>query len=46
VKLVGEARGEATIFENIEIAEQAPKENLFAMPEGAAIAPLNNASNM
>lgn len=43
---VGEARGEATIFENIEISEEAPKENLFAMPEGAAIAPLNNASNM
>ncbi|MEO9869612.1 DUF6503 family protein [Ekhidna sp.] len=36
---VGEARGEATPFENIQITADAPDESLFAMPEGAQVAP-------
>ena len=36
---VGEARGDATLFENIEVTNVAPDENLFAMPEGAQVAP-------
>lgn len=43
---VGEPRGEATVFQNIEVSTEAPDEALFEMPEGAIIAPLNNAENM
>lgn len=43
---VGSPRGEATLFENIKISTEIPDESLFAIPEGAAIAPLNNAANM
>ncbi|MEQ9466762.1 MAG: DUF6503 family protein [Ekhidna sp.] len=38
---VGDPRGEATLFENIEISEEAPSDSLFVMPENAQIAPLN-----
>ncbi|MEO9482736.1 MAG: DUF6503 family protein [Ekhidna sp.] len=42
---VGEARGEATIFQNITLSTEAPDESLFVMPEGAQIAPLNSGGN-
>lgn len=42
---VGDPRGEATVFQNIEISTEAPDENLFVMPEGAQIAPLNSGGN-
>ena len=34
---VGDPRREATIFENIQITDEAPDEALFGMPEGAQI---------
>lgn len=36
--LVGEPRGEATTFENIEVAEAYPAMSNFEMPEGASVA--------
>ncbi len=42
---VGEPRGEATLFQNVTLSTEAPDENLFAMPENAAIAPLNSGGN-
>lgn len=42
---VGESRGDATVFENISISDEAPDESIFEKPAGAIIAPLNNASN-
>ncbi|WP_436514342.1 DUF6503 family protein [Ekhidna sp. To15] len=41
---VGEARDDATVFENIQLSTEAPDESLFEKPEGAFIAPLNNAA--
>lgn len=42
---IGEPRGEATIFQNVALSTEAPDESLFAMPENAAIAPLNSGGN-
>ncbi len=42
---VGESRGDAIAFQNIKITTEAPEETLFAMPEGAQIAPLNSGGN-
>ena len=42
---VGDPRGEATIFQNVQLSEEAPDANLFVMPENAAIAPLNSGGN-
>ncbi|MEP0985695.1 DUF6503 family protein [Ekhidna sp.] len=39
---VGEPRGDAVDFKNIEISTESPNAGLFVMPEGAQIAPLNN----
>ncbi|MEO1255226.1 MAG: DUF6503 family protein, partial [Bacteroidota bacterium] len=36
---VGEARGDATMFSDIQISDEAPDETLFVMPAGAQIAP-------
>lgn len=36
---VGESRGDATIFENVQVSETPPDESLFVIPEGAQIAP-------
>jgi len=41
---VGAPRSEA-FFTEISISEEAPKDSLFEMPDGAIIAPLNNAGN-
>lgn len=36
---VGDPRGEATVFQNIEITAESPDESFFEKPEGAQIAP-------
>ena len=42
---VGEPLGEAIVFQNVEISTDAPDEDLFVMPAGAQIAPLNSGGN-
>lgn len=41
---VGDPRGEATIFSEVILSEEAPDASQFMRPEGAVIAPLNNAT--
>ncbi len=38
-EVVGDTRGDATVFENVQITEVSPEETLFDKPEGAQIAP-------
>lgn len=38
--VIGEKRGDKVAFENISISAEAPSDDIFAMPEGAQLAPM------
>ena len=38
--VIGEKRGNKVVFENINISTEAPSEDIFAMPQGAQLAPM------